>query len=255
MTRDCWMAELDGHPEDLICLQRWFGEDSITAIREKEQFFLAESHFLGCNTADEVFHRAEARLELMAAAGRLESASKALDVKVKSTVYVDHAGVFHHHVFLKGGVSVGAAIRCLHSCSPSLPQRALTVAECDPHMDMALRLWGENSRSWPRLYRIMEEIVCSFESGRKRYMSEVLSSNGLIESTDDILRFRYSACEPDVAGRDSRHAKGRYEMSKELQRLGNPTMTHREAVMLVGSVLSQAIRRKWEGRTESSFGD
>jgi hypothetical protein len=119
---------------------------------------------------------------------------------------------------------------------------------------MALRLWGETSRSWPRLFRIAEEIALSFEPDPRKHMSEVFFSENLIESKEDVLRFRYSACEPDVAGRDSRHAISNYRMRmpQELRNLQDPTMSHHEAVALVSSVLSRAVRRKWEARSEGS---
>lgn len=244
------MVELIGHQDDLNCFQCWFSDETAKVIKENENFYLTGTHLLGCTTAGEAIHRAEAKLELMTAAARLESASEALNVKTGPAVYVDPAGLYHYHEFVEAVTRSVVSVRCFDSCSPSLPQRAVAIADCDAHLDMALRLWGEDSRSWPRLFRIAEEITYSFEPDRTKHMSEVLLSENLIESREDILRFRYSACEPDVAGRDSRHANGSYKMSQELKNLQHPTMTHREAVALVGSVLSRAIRRKWEARSE-----
>jgi len=251
MTTDYWMAELAGNPYDLQCLHRWFSSESDTVVKENDKFFLTGSLFLQCMSADEAIHRADARLELMSAAGRLESASEALNVKVKSAVYVDQVGVKHYYEFLEAGIRVGALVRSFDYCSPSLPQRAVVVAECDIHIDMALRLWGENSRTWPRLYLILEEIANSFDP-TERYPSVVLSSHGLVESKEDVFRFINSACNPEIAGRDSRHAKGNHKMPKELQNHCNPAMAHHEAVVLIGSVLKRAIRRKWELISEGS---
>jgi hypothetical protein len=252
MTRDFWMVELVGHRDDLNCFQRWFSEEPAKVINEDDKFFLTGTHLLGSKTADEVIHRAETKLELMTAAARLESASEAVNVKIGSAVYVDSAGLYYYHVFVEAETRSVVSVRCFDSSSPSLPQRAVAIADCDSHLDMALRLWGEASRSWPRLFRIVEEITYSFEPDPKKHMSEVLLSENLIESRDDILRFRYSACDPGVAGRESRHANGSYMMPQELKNLPNPTMTHHEAVALVGSVLSRAMRRKWEARSEVS---
>ena len=252
MTRNFWMVELVGNRDDLNCFQRWFSEETVKVIKENDKFFLTGTHFLGCKTADEVIRRAETRLELMTAAARLEAASEAVNVKIDSAVYVDSAGLYHYHVFVEAVTRSVASVRCFDSSSPSLPQRAVAIADCDAHLDMALRLWGEASRSWPRLFRIVEEVTYSFEPDPKKHMSEVLFSANLIESRDDILRFRYSACEPDVAGRESRHANGCHKMSSKLKNLQNPTMTHHEAVALVSSVLSRAMMRKWEARSEGS---
>jgi hypothetical protein len=252
MTRDFWMVELVGHRDDLNCFQRWFCEETDKVIKENDKFFLTGTHLLGCKSAEEVIRKAEARLELMTAAARLEAASEGVNVKIDSAVYVDAAGLYHYHVLVEAGTSSGVSVRCFDSSIPSLPQRAVAIADCDAHLDMALRLWGESSRSWPRLFRIVEEITSSFEPDPHKHMSEVLFSRDLIKSREDILRFRYSACEPNIAGRDSRHANARYKMPQELRNLQNTTMTHHEAVALVGSVLSRAMRRKWEARSETS---
>lgn len=246
------MAELIGNQDDLDCLRQWFSDELDTVVKDKERYFLTGSIFARCKSADDAIHRAEARLELMSAAGMLESASEALNVKVKSAVYVDQIGVYHFHELLVARIRVRASVRSIDCCRPSLPQRAVVVAECDTHIDMALRLWGENSRTWPRLYRILEEVANSFGSGNKEYMSVVLFSQGLVESKEEILRFVYSACDPDIAGRDSRHAKGNHKTPRQLMNHRNPRMAHQEAVKLVGSVLSRAIRLKWKVIGEDS---
>ncbi len=246
------MVEIVGPRDDLICFQRWFCEETDKVIKRNNKFFLTGTHLLGCKTADEVIRKAEARLELMTAAARLEAATEVVSVKIDSAVYVDAAGRYHYHQIVEARIRLGVSVRCLDCSNPSLPQRAVAIADCDAHLNMALRLWGEASRSWPRLFRILEEVTYSFEPDPQKHMSEVLFSEDLIKSREDILRFRYSACEPGVSGRDSRHANGRYKMSQELKNLQNPTMTHHEAVALVASVLGRAMRRKWEARSEDS---
>ena len=252
MTTDIWIVELVGHRDDLNCFQRWYSEGTVRVIKENDKYFLTGTYLLGCKTADEVIRRAETRLELMTAAARLEAASEAVNVKINSAVYVDSAGLYHYHLFLESVTRSVVSVRCFDSSSPSLPQRAVAIADCDAHLGMALKLWGEAPRSWPRLFLIVEYITYSFEPDPKKYMSEVLFSEKLIESKEDILRFRYSACHPDVAGRESRHANGNYKMPQELKNLQNPTMTHHEAVTLVGSLLRRAMKRKCEARSEGS---
>jgi|LakMenEpi03Aug12_release.lakeMendotaPanAssembly.Ray.scaffolds.fasta_scaffold376300_1 hypothetical protein len=244
MTADFWMIELIGCRHDLLCFERWFSDGIFKVIIENEKFFLVGTFLVGCTTAAEAMDRAESKLELMTAAARLEYATDALVVKAGSVVYVDSVGNDHYHEFDELVISLHVSERYFDSCIPSLAQRAVTIADFDTHLDNALRLWGEASRSWPKLYRIAEEVTCSFEPNEKRYMSDVLLSEGLVDSRDEIHRFRHSACDPVVAGRDARHARSK--MPREVMNLEHPTMSHQDAVALVGSLLSRAIRRKWE---------
>ena len=138
MTTDIWIVELVGHRDDLNCFQRWYSEGTVRVIKENDKYFLTGTYLLGCKTADEVIRRAETRLELMTAAARLEAASEAVNVKINSAVYVDSAGLYHYHVFLESVTRSVVSVRCFDSSSPSLPQRAVAIADCDANVSKEL---------------------------------------------------------------------------------------------------------------------
>jgi hypothetical protein len=250
MTGDYWMIELMGSADDLCCYQRWFCDQTAKVIEENGKYYLTGSHLMGCTTADEVMKRAEIKLELMSAAVWLESASHAPMVRIGSVVYVDPSGIYHSIMFIEAGSRSGVLLKRFDSFRPSLPQRVIAIAECEPHLETALKLWGKPQRTWPTLYRICEEISKSF-TNKKENVSTVLDREKLIDSIVDYHRFRHSANDPSIAGPDARHAEGyNLQRPKILEDEENPTMTHQEAVLLVGSILSHAFRRKWEARSE-----
>jgi hypothetical protein len=248
MASDYWMAELTGDENHLDWLKRWYADEAVKVIREDSHWFLAGTFLFGCNTADEVTQKAEAKLELMKAAALLESTSEPLKVKVSGAAYIDQSGNRCLECKMEAISRVVASIQCFGNEHPSLPHRALMVAESDEHLDMALRLWGEPSRSWPRLYRIVEDISLSLKArtSRKYHISKVLHDEGLIASVDDCRRFLYSACEATVAGRDSRHALGNNQSHAEYE-----PMKHAEAVKFVGALLGKTLRLKWDRLEES----
>jgi hypothetical protein len=246
------MIELMGSADDLCCYQRWFCDQTAKVIEENGKYYLTGSHLMGCTTADEVMKRAETKLELMAAAVGLESTSHVPMVRIGSVVYVDLSGVYHSTKFIVAGSRSGVLVKRFDSFIPSLPQRVIAIAECEPHLKTALLLWSKPQKTWARLYRICEEISKSFTT-KKEDVSNVLDREKLINSIVDYHRFRYSANDPSIAGPDARHAQGyNMKMPKALENLENPTMSHQEAVVLVGSILSHAFRRKWETRIEDS---
>jgi hypothetical protein len=254
MTGDFWMIELIGSAYDLCCYQRWFCDQTAKVIEENGKYYFTGSHLMGCTTADQAMQKAKDKLELMAAAGRLESGSDAPMIRVGSAVYVDPSGIHHSYSFLEAGSRSGASLRIFDSFCPSLPHQAVAIAGLDTHLATALTLWGEPSRTWSKLSRICEEISCSFypNQNQKKDVSEVLFMNNLIDSTEEFIQFYYTANSPE-AGDDARHAK-RYNrrLPTELKHLENPFMTRSEALVFVGSVLSRAFRRKWESTSEDS---
>ena len=248
------MIELIGSTYDLCCYQRWFCDQTAKVIEENGKYYFTGSHLMGCTTADQAMQKAEDKLELMAAAGRLESGSDAPMIRIGSAVYVDPSGIHHSYSFLEAGSRSGASVRIFDSFCPSLPQRAVAIAEWDTHLATALRLWGEPSRTWSKLSRICEEISCSFSPNQKgkKYPSKVFLLNSLIDSKVECIQFFYTANSPE-AGPDARHAEGHNRgLPPELKHLENPFMSRSEAVVFVGSVLSRAFRRKWEATSEDS---
>lgn len=105
-------------------------------------------------------------------------------------------------------------------------ERLLQAAHASLHLRTATRLWARPKRSWPRLYRIFEELENHMRGPLPRFS---------ICSESDRTQFKRSANNADVAGDDSRHSHG-----------ANPPppipMSHSSAEAFVGSCLRDTIR-------------
>lgn len=134
------------------------------------------------------------------------------------------------------------------SSRPIMPEQCLPAAvnASDParasRLDMVLRLWSEPLRTWPRLYRIMEEIDLAFEDAAGQYACERLASECLIVSPEQYLRFAHSASEARKAGREARHAEGK-AINKAAMKLSNPWMEDDEAVRFVQHAVIRALQK------------
>ena len=234
MTNEKWMAELNGSLNDLECLQRWYTSESVRVFPQEGTWLLGGTFLQGYSSADEVTKVAEAKLELLSAAALIESSSEPLKVEVIGAAHQNASGKLTIHYTIISTSRSCVSVRCLGSETP--------------------RLWGDSSKTWPRLYRIVEDICESFKSNKEDNKDDIqiLDYFGLGDQVDNYRRFRYSACEAGVAGKDSRHAEGRNNPPKKVAMLANPIMHHREAVSLVGLILFKAIQKKWKEMEESA---
>ncbi len=91
---------------------------------------------------------------------------------------------------------------------------------------MALSLWADPIRSWPRLYRVLEEI--------EQHLGQRVDGAGLCPF-NQRQRFTHTANTAEVAGSDARHATGKFAAP------GNP-MTLPEATDFIGQMLLGSLR-------------
>jgi hypothetical protein len=132
-------------------------------------------------------------------------------------------------IFLSASVVVGAKVTAASGDPSGLTQgqEMLDSANRRPHLFTAVTLWSEAPKSWPRSFRILEEI--------EQQLSVRVDNAGLCSSTERD-RFTRTANTAEVAGSDSRHA------SRKFQPPANP-MALSEAVSFVSRMLQGALRR------------
>ncbi len=106
-------------------------------------------------------------------------------------------------------------------------QFLLAGSRVNDHLKMAVSLWGDPLRIWPRLYRVLEEI--------ERYLGKEVHKAGLC-SANQRKRFHRSANAAEIAGKDARHAQGKFRPPK------NP-MNLAEATNFVSGLLQDALDR------------
>ncbi|MFH1833545.1 MAG: hypothetical protein ABH877_00855, partial [bacterium] len=106
---------------------------------------------------------------------------------------------------------------------PTVAQSLLLGLGTDRHLDIAASLWADPLRTWPRLYRILEEV--------ESYLGHHVSNEGWC-SRKQREQLTRSANHPATAGADARHA--------ERNAPPNKPMTLDEATALVGDMLRRA---------------
>ncbi|HEX9781304.1 MAG TPA: hypothetical protein VGA56_01040 [Opitutaceae bacterium] len=105
-------------------------------------------------------------------------------------------------------------------------QELLARAVGNKHLEAALSLWADPMRSWPELYRILEEI--------ERGIGKTVDAVGYC-SGNARQRFRRTANSATSAGWDARHAFGLVSPPS------NP-MTRDEAERFIAQLLLSALR-------------
>jgi hypothetical protein len=158
-----WMVWLKGNPEHLS-LCRYFFEDGPQRIcHEGDGFVFCYDNFNDCKSSADFLVRAKDSLELALGADALASGEH-FDVAITGClIKVDEDS--NHCCIMKaaaGTVEMGWSARLLSSGDCHAPLSYLLAAERDKHLSLALQLWGDKQRAWPRLYRIAEEIQRAF---------------------------------------------------------------------------------------------
>jgi hypothetical protein len=239
------MAQVTGEKGDLGLLSKIFTEGPAAFRLIRDEFWLGGSFLDGLACSMDVIEKARDRLELMLGAARIESGNDGLSASLSGICRSqdEHGIVTTVTLLPPAGISIGSSVT-LWFHEPGASRAYVQAAEGDKHLDLAVRLWSDSSRTWPRLYRIVEEIYVSFRSEGDKYASEVLFGSGLVDSKERYLRFANSTNEAQCAGKDSRHAMDNNKTPKEARRLDNPYLTHAEAVSFVRECLKRALERR-----------
>jgi hypothetical protein len=237
-----WSVKLVGETGHLKLLASIFTENPAWIVLTNEEYYLGGSFLGGCVEAREAVRDGEAKLRLMIGAARIETGFDELQSDVCGVVCCREANGSSATILVAEACSleIGSnAISWTHR--PGLSRDYLAAAEGNAHLKLALKLWADTDRIWPRLYRIAEEIYVSFRNRKDEHPSEVLFRSGLVDSKEDYLRFANSANDARYAGTESRHAMGKNKMPKEVGKLGKKFLSHAEAVSLVRECLKRAL--------------
>jgi hypothetical protein len=229
-----WLVELEGESFDLDEYPYWFPAGEIFAVADGENVFLAGGAFEMFQEAGQVRERALQAVDEFSAVIALLLPS--LQRPKVGTVFREaDDGSRTGHVFLSGSVRARSKARATLSVTgtpqadpgPTQAQMLLEGSRSNPHLQTAILIWADENRTWPRLYRILEEL--------ERFLREPASKAGL-SSGHERDRFTRSANAPEVAGKDARHAAGKYEPP------GNP-MSLDEATSFIRSLLEASLGR------------
>jgi hypothetical protein len=88
------------------------------------------------------------------------------------------------------------------SSGPTEAQSMLQAAIGHPHLESVLDMWGNGSLTWPRLYRIVEELELQ--------LGKDVDDAGFCTKAERV-RFMRTANTAEASGLDARHAVGQFQ--------------------------------------------
>src|SRR5437667_5076309 len=228
-----WLVQLSGDHMDLEEFPRCFPDGDISAVEENGAFFLLGPAFEVLPNSEAVLGEATRTLDRFTAT--ISLIWPALRKPTISHVIREaDGGERDAFVFLSGcssGRAKVGAVLASAGAAPQPPQRTqaqdlLRKAAGSAHLEVALSLWADPIRSWPRLYCVLEEI--------EQHLGQRVDAAGLCPS-NQRQRFTRTANTAEVAGSDARHATGKFAAR------GNP-MTLLEATDFIGQMLLGSLR-------------
>jgi len=236
MTR--WLVQLEGEHSDLEEFPRWFPDGDIYAIEENNSVYLVGSAFEKFSEAGHVHEAAlQAVDELSAVIKLLWSSFR--PPKVGHVFREDADGKRNGFVFLTGSITVRAKARATLTVSgagqnqktPTQAQTLLSGSRTNVHLRTAMSIWADPLRTWPRLYRVLEEI--------ERYLEKEDVHDAGLCSRHQRERFTRSANDAEISGKDARHALGKPGKSKPPK----DPMNLSEATTFIGGLLQAVLRQ------------
>jgi hypothetical protein len=242
-----WLLKLKGEVADLEEFPHWFPAGDPRAFKEGADFYLESPRLNVLSSSRSVQEVGRAILEEAAAvvslmwpalvAPTIEHMICEADDGTRTTHYTLHVvGATHR---FKSGKRVGAPLKA----GKTDAQWFHTVVQSSSSLRTALLLWADPARTWPRLYRVLEEV--------ETFLQQDADKAGLC-SAAERKRFTHSANAASVAGKDARHADGVFASPK------NP-MTLAEATSFVRGVIhacltEEALRRHCQASSSLTQG-
>jgi hypothetical protein len=229
-----WLVQLEGDALDLEEYPHWFPTGDVFSVAAGDEVFLAGEAFGVLQEAGQVRERALQAVDEFSAIIAILWPS--LQRPKVGTVFREaDDGSRAGHVFLSASVRGRSKVRATlfvagtpqEDPGATQGQVLLEGSRSDPHLRMATLIWADEIRTWPRLYRVLEEV--------ERFLREPANKAGLC-SGNERDRFTRSANAAEIAGKDARHASGKYEPPSR-------PMSLDEATSFVRSLLEASLRQ------------
>lgn len=220
-----WLLKLKGEVADLEEFPHWFPSGDPFAFREGQDFYLSSPRLDLLQDSRSVQDLGTSILEEAAAVVSLIWPGLEAPA-IEHLVQEAEDGTRSLHYTLK---IVGSTLRLKSGSRRGAPLKAgktdaqwfHAISQASPHLQTALLLWADPARTWPRLYRVLEEL--------EHHISQDAHKAALCTAADR-RRFMHSANAAASAGRDARHRDGLFDAPK------NP-MTLDEASRFVRGVI------------------
>lgn len=227
-----WLVQLEGDHLDLRVLPREFPNGDVYAVQEGDEVYLVGPAFESLGEADQVHDKALEELDLWSAVMSLLDPRFCRPV-VGNILRDDDSGGRKGWAFASLRVGLRSRLRGAgelvrgEAGKKLSTQAQLLLQGCrgNDHLREAVALWADPSRTWPRLYRVLEEV--------EQYLGQPVHKADVC-SESERRRFTHSANTAEVAGKDGRHASGKFVPPARPMNLG-------EALSFIGGILRMVL--------------
>lgn len=197
-TAQRWLVELLAEPASLEDLSGWFPDGDAYVIKEGDSYFLVGPRLVLFDNPNRVREEAVDIIDGFAAVALL--LEQHFERPALGRVWSeDSAGKRSQHAFAVGAEFLVRTdlLGPADTSRPTKAQRLLNGSRSHPRLSEAAMVWADPVRTWPRLYRVLEEI--------ELFLGMTVDKARLC-SKNERERFTRSANSSQVAGRDARHA-------------------------------------------------
>lgn len=237
-----WQVQITGHPYDLEDVYENQNSASWSVVKDDDQFFFESVLFNDLEEAGEVRDTAAQIIALINGSAKLRI-SGFRPIEIGSVSYFDDEGNRRNFVLLQGSISA----RSRHKATavvikpdgsevkeeieqPDRIELTFSLAESDPNVSDALRLYALSELSWGDLYKIYEIIRDDVGGSKELFDNEYVLKK-------DLRNFSHTAQHPGAIGDDARHARIASEVPV------NP-MSLAEANLLISTLMNKWIDSK-----------
>ena len=228
-----WLVELLGDRYYLEDLSEWFPDGEAFILVEGEKYYMAGPTLERFGDPAHVHSLAIQLIDEFSAVAAVV-ATHFMRPTVGTIYRENEAGERHGHTFGKVSAMVVRTkmrAKLADTPGPTAAQSLLSAAKTSDRLKTAMLIWADPLRTWPRLYRVLEEI--------ERELGLTVDQAGLCDE-DERVRLRRSSNSAEIAGNDARHAAGKFVPPP------NP-MTLDEATEFVRRMIHGALERKSVG--------
>jgi len=227
-----WLVQIGGKHFDIEEFPYWFPNGDIYAIEENKSVYLVGSAFEKFSEASQVHEAAIQAVDEFSGIIKLLCSSFQIP-KVGHVFREDANGKRSGFIFASGSITFRIKTHATPTVSgkrqspksQTQAQTLLSGSRTNNHLRAAMFLWADSLRTWPRLYRVLEEI--------EQYLGHHVDKSSFC-SNHQRKRFTCSANTAEISGKDARHAIGKFKPPNHPMKLS-------EATTFIGGLLQKAL--------------
>jgi hypothetical protein len=223
-----WLIELNGNPTDLTELSPWLPLGEVYLLHDGNATYLAGERLEVETDVHDVYDLAVAYCAEISAAAELMLISG--EPVTPGLVHRENNdGTRTTRGFGGAGITINVRVKRAAPTGPgeTILQVLISESRRSQHFHAAIDAWAMKPRTWPRLYRALEEV--------EEYLGSSAATAGLC-STGDRDRLKHSANSAEIAGLDARHRLRKFQVPTK------PMSLQEASIFIRGIIEAAAVK-------------